>query len=81
MPCSQMMRMNWKPPRAIDTSRPARLPKVKARIRNRLSWNIGSAIRVSMMPNTTSSATPPIRPASTHGLVQPMVPPRYGWMP
>ncbi len=57
----------------METARPARLPAVKARMRNRLSWNIGSAILVSTTPNTTSRATPPISPASTQGLVQPMV--------
>ena len=73
MPCSQMMSMNCSPPRAMDTARPARLPAVKARMRNRLSWNIGSAILVSMRPNTTSNATPPTSPASTQGFVQPIV--------
>ena len=57
----------------MDTARPARLPAVKARMRNRLSWNIGSAILVSMTPKTASNATPPIRPASTQGFVQPIV--------
>src|ERR1700753_3091916 len=71
MPWSQMISTNCMPPRAIDTSRPARLPKAKARIRNRLSWNIGSAMRVSMIPNTTSRATPPVRPASTPGVGPP----------
>jgi hypothetical protein len=47
--CSQMISMNGIPPRAIATSRPATLPAVKALIRNRLSWNIGSAIRLSML--------------------------------
>ena len=57
----------------MATARPARLPAVKARMRNRLSWNIGSAMRVSMTTNAASSALPPASPASTQGLVQPIV--------
>ena len=34
-----------------------------------------------MKQNATSSATPPIRPISTMGLVQPITWPPYGWMP
>ena len=71
MPCSQMISMNCMPPRPIDASSPARLPAQNGRIRNRFMWNIGSATLVSTKPNTTSSTAPPIRPASTHGLVQP----------
>ena len=44
-------------------------------------WNIGSETWVSTTPKTTSSTAPPIRPARTHGLVQPMEWPPYGWMP
>ena len=72
MPASQMTSMNCSPPRAIELIRLAALPAAKARILNRLIRNIGSAILVSMMPNTTSRAAPPARPASTHGLVQPV---------
>ncbi len=68
-----MMSMNCRPPRAIDTARPARLPAVKARMRNRLSWNIGWGILVSTNPNTISRAMPPTSPASTCGFVQPIV--------
>ena len=73
MPCSQMISMNCRPPRAIEASRVAALPAANARIRNSFSGNIGSSTRGSMTQNTTSSATPPIRPVSTHGLVQPIV--------
>ena len=48
------------------------LPAVKARMRNRLSWNIGSAILVSITANAASSAAPPPSRAMTSGLVQPM---------
>ena len=40
----------------MATTSPAMLPAVKARMRNRLSWNIGSAILVSITANTASSA-------------------------
>src|ERR1039457_246541 len=42
-----MTSMNWSPPRAMDTTNPATLPAVKARMRNRLSSIIGSATLVS----------------------------------
>ena len=71
-----MTSMNCRPPRAIEPSRLAALPAANARILNRPSWNIGSAIRVSMRQNATSSAAPPARPPSTYGLVQPV-----GWPP
>ena len=48
------------------------LPAVNALIRNKLSWNIGSAILRSMTQNTTSSSTPPPSRPITSGLVQPM---------
>ena len=72
MPCSQMISMNCWPPRAMAMSRPAMLPAVNALIRNKPSSNIGSAILLSMMQNTTSSATPPTSRPITVGLVQPM---------
>ena len=68
-----MISMNCMPPRAMATTRPAMLPAVKARMRNRLSWNIGSAIRVSITANRASSATPPSSRPRTAGLVQPML--------
>ena len=81
MPCSQMISMNWMPPRAIDTSRPATLPAANALILNRPRWNIGSAILVSMIRKTASSAAPPISSPSTTGDSQPIELPWYGWMP
>ena len=39
-----------------DQHSPAMLPAVKARIRNRLSWNIGSATLLSITTNAASSA-------------------------
>ena len=72
MPCSQMISTNCRPPRATATANPAMLPAVKARIRNRLSWNSGSATLVSITTNAPSRAAPPTRSASTAGLVQPM---------
>ncbi len=47
-------------------------PAAKARIRNRLIRNIGSAIFVSRMQNAISSAMPVARPPSTNGLDQPV---------
>ena len=52
------------------------LPAVNARIRNRLSRNIGSGTLVSTQTNTPSMTIPPNIAASTHGLVQPV-----GWPP
>ena len=48
------------------------LPAANALILNRLMWNIGSAIFVSKMPNTTSSAAPPTSPPIISGLVHPV---------
>ena len=48
------------------------LPAVNALIRNKLSWNIGSAILLSMTQNAASSSTPPASRPITSGLVQPM---------
>ena len=72
MPASQMTSMNCSPPRAIEPSRLAALPAAKARILNRLIWNIGSAIFVSKMQNATSIRTPPISPPMIQGLVHPV---------
>ncbi|SFY52137.1 hypothetical protein STEPF1_05407 [Streptomyces sp. F-1] len=72
MPCNQMISMNWSPPRAIAVSRAARLPAANARTRNSDSRNIGSATWVSTTQNTSNSTTPPISPARTQGLVQPV---------
>ena len=76
MPCSQMISMNWRPPRAIDASSEAAFPAAKARLRNSPRWNIGCGTRVSTIAKTTRSTTPEISPVSTLGLSQPMV-----WLP
>jgi len=76
MPCSQMMSMNCRPPRAIELSRLAMFPAANARIRNRPIRNIGSAIFVSSTQNPASSAIPAAMPPSTNGLVHPV-----GWPP
>ena len=57
----------------MDTTRPATLPAVNARMRNRLSWNIGSAILVSITTNAASSAAPPDSRPRTAGFAQPML--------
>ena len=54
---------------------------LKARIRNRATGTIGCSTRCSMSTNATSSSTPPIRPASTQGFVQPVACAPYGWIP
>ena len=50
------MSMNCSPPRAMETKKAAILPAVKARIRNRLSWNKGSATLDSMTTNAANSS-------------------------
>ena len=67
-----MISMNWMPPRAIDTSRPATLPVVNSRILNSDSRNIGSATRVSMTRKMISSTRPPMISPSTTGDPQPI---------
>src|SRR5215211_9498450 len=56
-----MISMNWRPPRLIEASSPARLPAEKARIRNRSRWNSGSLERCSISRNRPSRAAPPSR--------------------
>ncbi len=68
-----MISMNCSPPRPIDDIRLAMLPAVKARMRNRSMWNIGSATRVSITTKASSSSTPTISSVSTAGLVHPIV--------
>ncbi len=48
-------------------------PAVNDLIRNKLSWNIGSAILLSMTPNAMSRTTPPASRPITSGLVHPML--------
>src|SRR5256885_634553 len=76
-----MIRMNWRPPRAIAASSAARLPAAKARMRKRSRWNIGSSTRASITQKPASSARPPRRHESTRGDVQPIVCAPYGWIP
>ena len=49
------------------------LPAVKALMRNRPSWNIGSAALRSIMTKATSSKTPAASNPATSGFVHPMV--------
>jgi hypothetical protein len=76
-----MISMNCRPPRPIDASRPARFAPANVAFLNRPMRNIGSSTFVSTMQNTISSTTPPMRPASTHGLAQPVEWCPYGWIP
>ena len=73
IPCSQMMRMNCRPPRPIADRSAAMLPAANARMRKRSRWNIGSSTRVSITQNTTSSAMPPSSIDRTNGDVHPIV--------
>jgi hypothetical protein len=65
--------MNCSPPRAMDASSVAMLPKANGRMRSRCRSNMGWLTRISMKQNAISSAVPPSRPVSTSGLVQPIV--------
>ena len=67
-----MISMNWRPPRATAAISPAALPAANAGIRNRPSWNIGSATRRSIRTNATNSTAPPTIEPITDGLVQPI---------
>ena len=51
----------------------ATLPAAKERILNNEMRNIGDGTFVSIQTNRQSVASPPIREARTHGLVQPIV--------
>ena len=64
--------MNCRPPRAIEASSVARFPNAKARIRSSRRSNIGALVCSSTKQNAISRMTPPIRPVSTLGLVQPI---------
>jgi hypothetical protein len=57
----------------MATTSPAMQPAVNALIRNKLSWNIGSAILLSMTPNAMSRTTPPASRPITAGLAHPML--------
>ncbi len=67
-----MISMNIRPPRATAARKVESVPKVKARMRNRGSRNIGSATRRSIAAKATSEATEPARRTSTRGLPQPV---------
>jgi hypothetical protein len=54
----------------MDTTKPAMLPAVKTRMRNKLSWNIGSASLLSITTKAASSTTPPTSRPKTAGLVE-----------
>ena len=56
-------------------------PAANARIRISRRSNMGAATRSSVKQNAMSSTTPPIRPVSTVGLVQPIEWPPYGIRP
>ena len=81
MPCSQMIMMNIRPPRPTAARNDDRVPKVKARILNRGSRNIGSTALVSITANAARSTTPAASSPSTGALVQPMLCPSAGSMP
>ena len=76
-----MISMNISPPRLSAARKLASTPAVNARILNSCSRNIGSATRVSMTQNATSSAMPTPSSASTAGFVQPIVSCPYGSIP
>jgi hypothetical protein len=76
-----MISMNCRPPLAIAVSSAARLPAAKALIRNRSRRTMGSATLVSATQKAASSPMPAAMPPSTHGLVQPVAWPPYGWIP
>ncbi len=71
MPCSQMISMNIRPPRATAERNVESVPNVNARIRNSGSWNIGSATRRSTATNATRQTAAAASSAITRGLPQP----------
>ena len=81
MPCSQMMSMNIRPPRATADRKVESVPKVKARMRNSGRRNIGSATLRSTMTKATRLTTAPASRARTRGLPQPIGWPPAGRMP
>ena len=69
-----MISMNCSPPRAMATASPATFPAVNARMRNRLSWNIGSATLAFDQDERRQQRDAAERAARyTAGLVQPIV--------
>ena len=72
MPCSQMISVNIRPPRATAARKVESVPNVNARILNSWSRNIGSAARRSTTQNASRESTPSDSSATTRGLVQPV---------
>ena len=72
MPCSQMISMNWSPPRPTDDISPARLPMPNDADLNKRMSTIGCSTRSSMKQNATSISSPATIDPMTHGLVQPV---------
>src|SRR6478736_4105184 len=62
MPCSQMMSMNIRPPRATADRKVDSVPKVKARMRKSGRRNIGSATRRSTSTKATRLIAAPAAP-------------------
>ena len=81
MPCSQMISMNIRPPRATAERKVESVPKVKARMRNSGRRNIGSATRRSTITKATRLTAAPASRASTRGLPHPIAWPPAGRMP
>ena len=72
MPCSQMISMNIRPPRATAARKVDSVPKVKARMRKSGSRNIGSLTRRSIITKATIEQTARASRPSTRGLPQPV---------
>ncbi len=70
-----MISMNIRPPRATAARKVERVPKVKARMRNSGSRNIGSATRRSIIAKRTSEMTEPASSATVIGFSQPVAEP------
>src|SRR5690242_3921141 len=81
MPCSQMISMNIRPPRATADKKVESVPNVKALIRNSWSRNMGCATRRSIIAKAIRLTVAPAISASTLGLVQPVGWPFAGRMP
>ncbi len=67
-----MISMNIRPPRATAARKVERVPKVKARMRNSGSRNIGSGTRRSIAKKASSESAAAPSSASTRGLPQPV---------
>ena len=67
-----MISMNISPPLAIAERKVERVPKLKARMRNRGRRNIGSNARRSITAKAVRSATEAPTRISTRALIQPV---------